>query len=251
MRINGRIFWSFAIGLVMLAAASGNAQQPCDHGSNGEGQVLQHAEKVSLLWDKLVNAYIADDKKQEEALLKQLEGHVSHRDPAFSEDEKNKMEELAQRPEVKIIIEAIYTERRAEEVERAHSQNSSLCFFYPNPWLQDYVSKLGQSLVPRTSSQFYAFRIVNDPRPDAWALSTGSIYVTTGLIAMIDNEAQLAYVLAHEIGHVDQRHLYGKVRGEVLETLLDIEKIKSARKKAHILEAVAAGVGGVFGDAGG
>jgi len=248
MKVSSRLFLSLVAATPLLVTV-GNAQPPCDRGSSGEGQVLQHAEKVTRLWDKLINAYQAGDKKEEEALVKQLEGFANHRDAIFTDDEKNKMEELAQRPEVKMIIEAIYVERRAEEVERAYSHNSNPCFFYPNPWLQDYVNKLGQTLVPRNSSQYYAFRVVYDPRPDAWTFSTGSVYVTTGLISMIDNEAQLAYVLAHEIAHVEQRHLYANVRGEVLETLLDVEKVKSARKKGMILGAVAAGVGGIVGGA--
>ncbi|HEV2964575.1 MAG TPA: M48 family metalloprotease [Candidatus Angelobacter sp.] len=240
--MNCRISWISVFGLVLLLAASGNSQQPCPD------RAAQHEEKIASLRDKLINAYSTDDKKQEEALNRQLEGYVSHRDVTFTDDEKNKMEELAQRPEVKMIIEAIYTEDRAIEVELAHSLNLMPCsFYYPNPWLQDYVAKLGQSLVPRTSSQFYAFRIVNDPRPDSWAMSTGSIYVTTGLIAMIDNEAQLAYVLAHEIGHVEQRHFYAQARGQVLEALLEVEKVKSTRKKGMILGAVAAGVTGALG----
>jgi len=245
MRASGRVLLSFVATLFLVAM--GDAQQPCNRGSSGEGQVLQHAERVTQLWDKLINAYQSGDKKEEEAVLKQLEGYANHRDVVFTSDEKNKMEELAQRPEVKMIIEARYLEFRAEEVERAYSHNSDPCFFYPNPWLQDYVNKLGQSLVPHNSSQYYAFRIVYDPRPDAWAFSTGSVYVTTGLISMTDNEAQLAYVLAHEIAHVEQRHLYANVRGEVLEALLEVEKVRSARKKGLILSAVAAGVGGAIG----
>jgi predicted Zn-dependent protease len=224
-----------------------SAQLPCDKGLTGEGQIAQHAETISSLWSKLLTAYQQGDKKQEEDLVKRLEGYANHRDIAFSDDERNKMEELAQRPEVKTIIEAIYTERRAEETERAHNFNLTPCYFYQNPMLQDYVNKLGQSLVPPTSDKFYAFRIVSDPRPDAWAFSTGSIYITTGLMAMLDNEAQLAYVLSHETGHVERNHVYVKTRGEVLEELLEVEKMKSARKKGLILGAVAAGIGGAIG----
>src|SRR5437016_12191868 len=144
MRISCRISWISVLGLVVLLAASGNAQQPqpCPE------PTPQHEEKIVSLWENLIKAYSVDDKKQEEALNRQLEGYVSHRDVTFTDDETNKMEELAQRPEVKMIIEAIYTEGRAHEVELAHSLNLLPCsFYYPNPWLQDYVSKLGQSLV--------------------------------------------------------------------------------------------------------
>ena len=247
MRINSqRLFDLVAAFVLGLATIPASAQQPCDSGLTGEGRVAQHAENVNALWNKLFSAY-QGDKKEEENLEKQLEGYTNHREVTFSDEERNKMEELAQRPEVKTIIEAIYTERRAEEIEQAHHVNMSPCFFYPNPMLEDYVNKLGQSLIPRDSKQYYSFRMAYDPRPDAWSLSTGSIYVTTGLMSMLDNEAQLSYVLAHEIGHVEHRHLYAQTRGVVLQNLLEVEKVKSARKKGMILGAIAAGVGGAIG----
>jgi tetratricopeptide (TPR) repeat protein len=250
MKVSLQSVLTLAAGFIFASGAvPARGQQPCSSGLIGAAQIMQHEDNVTLLSNKLLTAYDSGDKKQEEALVKQLEGYTSHREITFSDDEKNKMEELAQRPEVKLIVEAIYTERRAAETEQAHNANVADCFFYPNPMLQDYVNKLGQSLVPRASSQFYAFRIVNDPRPDGWAFSTGSVYVTTGLMSMLDNEAQLAYVLAHEIGHVERRHLYARSRGDVLERLLDVEKIKSARKKGLILGAIAAGVGGAIGGA--
>ena len=237
MKINfHRLLTVVAAFVLGVATTPANAQQPCDSGVTGEGRVAQHAENVNALWNKLFSAY-QGDKREEENLEKQLEGYTNHREVTFSDEERNKMEELAQRPEVKTIIEAIYTERRAEEIEQAHHVNMSPCFFYPNPMLEDYVNKLGQSLVPRDSKQYYSFRMAYDPRPDAWSLSTGSIYVTTGLMSMLDNEAQLTYVLAHEIGHVEHRHLYAQTRGVVLQNLLEVEKVKSARKKGMILGA--------------
>ena len=244
-------YWltAFCFSLLTLPLSS-QAPTVCDSGLAGEGHLAQHALSIKTLRDTLISAYQSGDKKQEENLQKVLEGYKNHRDVTFTDDEKNKMEELAQRPEVKIIIEAMYLEQRAEDTEQAHRFHlQGDCFFYQNPMLQDYVNKLGQSMVPSGSGQWYAFRIVQDPRPDAWALSTGSIYVTTGLVAMLDNEAQLAYVLAHEVGHVEHRHAYAQVRGVVLEDLLEVERERSAKKKAAILGAVAAGIGGVVGGA--
>jgi predicted Zn-dependent protease len=211
----------------------------------GEAHVAHQAERASNLLDKLVQAYEGNNRN--EALAKDITSYAAHEEPVFSKDDANKMEELAQRPEVKATIEAIYRERRSAEIEQAHNFNVAPCFLYPNPMLQDYVNKLGQSLVPRESTGYYAFRIVYDPRPDAWSFSTGSVYVTTGLVAMLDNQAQLAFVLAHEIGHVEHRHLYQQTRGEVLQQLLETEKIKSVRHRGMILGAIAAGVGAAAG----
>lgn len=250
MKINVQVLFKlsalFSLAIVTPVAI---AQQPCDPLA-GEAHLAQQAVRVKDLSEKLLTAYQSGDKKEQEDLIKQMEGYANHREVTFSDDEKNKMEELAQRPEVKMIIEAVYQETRAEDTERAYRYNLwKHCFFYNNPMLQDYVNRVGQSLVPHGSTQFYAFRIVNLPGPDAWALSTGSIYVTTGLMSMLDNEAQLSYVLAHEIGHVEHTHAYAKARGRVLEDLLEVEKEKSVRKKGLILGAVAAGLGSAIGGA--
>jgi predicted Zn-dependent protease len=77
---------------------------------------------------------------------------------------------------------------------------------YDNPLAQDYMNRLGQSLVPSTTTRLYAFKIRLNPIPEAHALSTGTIYVSTGLLSQVDNEAQLAYVLGHEIAHVENEH---------------------------------------------
>lgn len=77
---------------------------------------------------------------------------------------------------------------------------------YDNPLAQDYVNRVGQSLVPGSSGRLYTFRIILNPVPESRALSTGTVYVSTGLLSVIDNEAQLSYVLGHEIGHVEREH---------------------------------------------
>ncbi len=77
---------------------------------------------------------------------------------------------------------------------------------YDNPLAQDYVNRVGQSLVPAASTKLYAFKITLNPIPEARSLSTGTIYVSSGLLSHIDNEAQLAYILGHEIAHVEKDH---------------------------------------------
>jgi predicted Zn-dependent protease len=77
---------------------------------------------------------------------------------------------------------------------------------YDNPLAQDYVNRLGQSLVPTSSKKLFAFKIIQDPVPQSRALSTGTVYISTGYLAIIDNEAQLAYILSHEIAHIEKDH---------------------------------------------
>jgi len=88
---------------------------------------------------------------------------------------------------------------------------------YDNDALQAYVDNIGQELLAIShlhrddtpglyaDTDFY-FRVLDSPVVNAFALPGGYIYVTRGLLSHLDNEAQLAVVLGHEIGHVVARH---------------------------------------------
>lgn len=80
-----------------------------------------------------------------------------------------------------------------------------------------YVTRVGQTVLehsaytdPETPAEVrntpFTFRVLDSPVPNAFALPGGFVYVTRGLLAHLDNEAQLAVVLGHEIGHVLGRH---------------------------------------------
>src|SRR5215470_3396368 len=72
-----------------------------------------------------------------------------------------------------------------------------------------YISSLGQQLaskVPNENKFPFYFKIVNDRSINAFALPGGPVYVHRGAIEAADNEAQLAGVMGHEIGHVILRH---------------------------------------------
>lgn len=74
-----------------------------------------------------------------------------------------------------------------------------------------YLFRVGESLIPRglrLENVSWKFRALRDPQPNAFALPNGSIYVSTGLLALIDNESELAAVIAHELTHVMRRHTY-------------------------------------------
>jgi Peptidase family M48 len=80
-----------------------------------------------------------------------------------------------------------------------------------NDWnATSYIQSLGKSLAsyaPNNDPVYvYQFKIVNDEAINAFALPGGFIYVNRGAIAAADDEAQIAGVMAHEIGHVVMRH---------------------------------------------
>ncbi|HEX2189516.1 MAG TPA: M48 family metalloprotease [Longimicrobiaceae bacterium] len=74
--------------------------------------------------------------------------------------------------------------------------------------LQAYVQRLGARLAAESERPGlpWAFRVVDDATPNAFALPGGYIFVTRGMLNLMDSEAELAAVLGHEIGHVTARH---------------------------------------------
>ena len=68
--------------------------------------------------------------------------------------------------------------------------------------LNDYVSRVGESVAQATDKeQRYTFVVLNSPEPQTWSLPGGKVALTRGLFSLIDNEAELAVVLAHELQH--------------------------------------------------
>ena len=82
---------------------------------------------------------------------------------------------------------------------------------YPDEEVQGYVKKIGRDVVARSKAKGaeypYDFHLLRDPRTvNAFALPGGQIFVTAALLRQLNDEAQLAGVLGHEVGHVVGRH---------------------------------------------
>ncbi len=99
---------------------------------------------------------------------------------------------------------------------------------YDDPALTAYVAETGEALAATSETPEIDFRftVLNSPVVNAFALPGGYIYVSRGLLALADSEAELASVLAHEIGHVAARHAAQRYSRHVLAnfgaSLLDI-----------------------------
>ncbi len=78
----------------------------------------------------------------------------------------------------------------------------------PDSGRQRYVRELGMRLarVSERPNLPWTFRVIDDPVVNAFAIPGGHIYVTRGILAHLNSEAELASVLGHEIGHVTARH---------------------------------------------
>ena len=74
--------------------------------------------------------------------------------------------------------------------------------------LQNYLQSVGSSIASKSERPNlpWTFRAVDDASPNAFALPGGYVFVTRGLLDLMNNEAELASVLGHEIGHVTARH---------------------------------------------
>jgi len=79
----------------------------------------------------------------------------------------------------------------------------------PDLQLQGYVQKVGSLLVTagHRAELDFQFRVVNQPLPNAFSLPGGYVVITRGLLAHLENEAQLAAVLGHAIAHVTAKHV--------------------------------------------
>ncbi|HEV2196878.1 MAG TPA: M48 family metalloprotease [Candidatus Acidoferrum sp.] len=87
---------------------------------------------------------------------------------------------------------------------------------FPDKTVQTYVSDLGDSLLPAGSKGTkkaleFRFFVVEDSSINAAALPDGTVLVNTALLGAVENEAQLAFVLSHEISHVLQVHYWREV----------------------------------------
>jgi len=77
------------------------------------------------------------------------------------------------------------------------------------PSLIKYVSRIGKEVLEAIGPQpfDYQFFIINIPEVNAFAVPGGKVFLNSGMILLVDNEAELAGVIAHEIGHVVARHI--------------------------------------------
>jgi len=113
---------------------------------------------------------------------------------------------------------------------------------YRDPKLQTYVEGIGERLknVSELPQEKFTFTVLDSDVVNAFALPGGYVYVSRGLLALANNEAEVAGVVGHEIGHVTARH-----------TAQRYDRAQEAQIGATVAQVLGAGVGGILlGDAG-
>jgi predicted Zn-dependent protease len=89
---------------------------------------------------------------------------------------------------------------------------------FPNPTIRDYVASVGQKMVAQSerASLPFQFRVLQSNEVNAFAAPGGFVFVTLGALRLMTNEAQLAGVVGHEVGHVAKKHSMGAIRNAML-----------------------------------
>jgi predicted Zn-dependent protease len=181
----------------------------------------------------------------------------------LSNVDKDKIARVEQMPEIQDAIQQEWDTLRRNDMQLAYGINLTENWgmaqdavggdafdrqrLYSNPVVQSYINHVGQRLVPKASNNVYTFRVLYDPIPKALTLSTGTIYLSTGLVSMIDGESELSYVLAHEIAHIELRQAYLRIRDKHIEVELAKEKAEKEKVITDVASTVmGAGLGGAM-----
>lgn len=95
---------------------------------------------------------------------------------------------------------------------------------YTAPTVQAFVDRVGRRVVANAGlSGTYHFYVLDDPVANAHAVSSGYVFVTRGLLALIEDEAELAAAFGHELGHVVMKHATRReqARREVIDAAVE------------------------------
>ena len=147
------------------------------------------------------------------------------------------------------------------EGKKAHQQVLQEYTALKNPRIQAYVNELGQRLAKQSqrANLQWTFTVLDSPEINAFALPGGYVYVTRGIMAYLESEADLAGVIGHEIGHVTARHGaqratrqqdagLGVLAASVLGAVLEAKGVGGAGQMAsQVSQTVAAGYNARYG----
>src|SRR5947207_9009878 len=99
------------------------------------------------------------------------------------------------------------TEKEVREGRMLAAQVDKEAKFIDDPIITEYVNRVGQNIVLHSDAKVpFTIKVIDSDEVNAFALPGGFFYVNKGLILAADNEAEMAGVMAHEIGHVCARH---------------------------------------------
>ena len=118
-------------------------------------------------------------------------------------------------------------EQEQEMTAQIHAQLRAQAKLVTDPVLVGYVQELGNGLVKATEPQPFIFRffLIDDPALNAFTIGGGYVYITTGVLGQAGDVNELAGVLAHEIGHVEKRHVARRSEGQGIATIATLASL--------------------------
>jgi len=132
--------------------------------------------------------------------------------------------------------------------KQSDKQISASLGTYQDQDLEEYVRELGENLAAKSERPNlpWTFRVLDDPTVNAFALPGGYIYVTRGILTYLNDEAELAGVIGHEIGHVTAKHAVQRISSQqLLQIGLGIGMVISPELQQYG-EYIGAGLGVLF-----
>ena len=118
------------------------------------------------------------------------------------------------------VIFALHVHAQTDEVKVGKAGAALMLGAAPlhkKPLVQQYVNLVGNSLTPYSEGKYkWHFGVIQTDAINAFALPGGYILLSTGLLKLLENEDDLAFVLSHEIAHVTRRHHYQVVQRQRL-----------------------------------
>jgi predicted Zn-dependent protease len=231
-----------------------NAQEPGAKPAQDKPQTESKEEQELRKREESLNKK-EEERKKKEAKARASEAKKYETLSEFAEDLYASDIEFRDRVDEEYLnLQATHAEdayrtntSRRQEVLHTENQGERLKLrrgLYDNPRVQEYVNRLGQQIVPEDSDKLYSFKVTVNPIPHANTLSTGTILISTGMISLLENEAQLAYVLAHELAHVYKDHWRMKVMMPLAEEEYNRKQLKKRLFWTAVLGAAGAGLGG-------
>ena len=118
---------------------------------------------------------------------------------------------------------AQYSKRDLKIARETYHTITTTKGFYDDKYLLALIDHVGRSLEVHMEEHFhFQYFLVDDPTPNAFATTGGLVYINRGLFLHINDEDELAGVMAHELIHITKHHVSKRVSAEVLPNLLQL-----------------------------
>jgi predicted Zn-dependent protease len=102
------------------------------------------------------------------------------------------------------------------------------------------VKEIGKRITPYTRRKdiVYHFYATQQPMVNAFAAPGGFVMVTTGMLCLVENDDELAWVIGHEISHVENRHALVRMRQEMVRKKLSLDSLPAVNELAKLAETL-------------